>query len=123
VTGKSERELMESVPLTVLTRGDKGSLVSELRDGVRVDTTVAIAPVDEVRDPTGAGDAYLAGFVFGLSKKLPPVVCGRMASLAGAFAIEHHGCQEHVYTPTQFYRRYCDAFGVDVAVAQALGVA
>ncbi|MFM7677437.1 MAG: carbohydrate kinase family protein [Roseiflexaceae bacterium] len=123
VTGKSERELMESVPLTVLTRGDKGSVVSELRDGVRIDTAVDVAPVDEVRDPTGAGDAYLAGFVFGMSHQLPAVTCGRLASLAGAFAIEHHGCQEHVYTPTQFYARYVDAFGTDAAVANALRVA
>ena len=90
---------------------------------MRVDTAVDVAPVDEVRDPTGAGDAYLAGFVYGLSKKLPPVVCGRVASLAGAFAIEHHGCQEHAYTPAAFYARYAEAFGADVQVARALGVA
>ncbi|MFN5935462.1 MAG: PfkB family carbohydrate kinase, partial [Roseiflexaceae bacterium] len=102
---------------------DKGSVVSELRDGVRIDTAVDVAPVDEVRDPTGAGDAYLAGFVFGMSHQLPAVTCGRVASLAGAFAIEHHGCQEHIYTPTQFYTRYVDAFGDDAAVAKALRVA
>lgn len=122
VTGKSERELIESVPLTVITHGEKGSIVSESRNGTRIDTTVDVAPVDEVRDPTGAGDAYLAGFVFGLSQQLPAVTCGKIASLAGAFAIEHHGCQEHVYTPTEFYARYVTAFAADASVAAACGV-
>ncbi len=121
VTGKSERELIESVPLTVITQGDKGSIVSESRDGTRIDTSVDVAPVDEVRDPTGAGDAYLAGFVFGLSHQLPAVTCGKIASLAGAFAIERHGCQEHVYTPAEFYARYVRAFGADAQVATVFG--
>ena len=121
VTGKSERELIESVPLTVITQGDKGSIVSVAHNGTRVDTNVDVAPVDEVRDPTGAGDAYLAGFVFGLSHQLPAVKCGQIASLAGAFAIERHGCQEHVYTPAEFYARYVTAFGADAQVATAFG--
>ncbi|MFM2032371.1 MAG: hypothetical protein RLZZ297_1136 [Chloroflexota bacterium] len=123
MTGKSERELIESVPLTVITRGDKGSIVSDARSGVRIETTVDVAPVDAVRDPTGAGDAYLAGFVFGMANKLPADTCGKIAALAGAYAIEHHGCQEHTYDPTAFYTRYMGAFGADAAVRTALQVA
>lgn len=121
MTGKSEQELIDSVPLTVLTRGEKGSLISDARFGSRVVTEIDVAPVDAVRDPTGAGDAYLAGFVFGLSQGLPAGSCGKIASLAGAYAIEHHGCQEHQYTPAQFYARYVTAYGKDLAVARALG--
>ncbi|MFZ9856952.1 MAG: carbohydrate kinase family protein [Roseiflexaceae bacterium] len=121
MTGKSEQELIDSVPLTVLTRGEKGSFISDARFGSCVVTEIDVAPVDEVRDPTGAGDAYLAGFVFGLSKGLPAGSCGKIASLAGAYAIEHHGCQEHLYTPAQFYERYVTAYGHDIAVARALG--
>jgi adenosine kinase len=120
MTGKSEQELIERVPLTVITRGDKGSIVSDARSGVRIETSIDVAPVDAVRDPTGAGDAYLAGFVFGMSHGLSAETCGKMASLAGAFAIEHHGCQEHQYTPAEFYTRYIGSFGVDDAVRQAL---
>ncbi|MCX6014189.1 MAG: carbohydrate kinase family protein [Chloroflexales bacterium] len=123
VTGKSERELIESVPLTVITQGEKGSIISESHNGLRIDTSVDVAPVDEVRDPTGAGDAYLAGFVFGLSQQLPAVKCGQIASLAGAYAIERHGCQEHTYVPAEFYARYVVAFGADAQVATAFGVA
>jgi len=121
MTGKSEQELIDSVPLTVLTRGEQGSLIADARFGSRVVTEIDVAPVEDVRDPTGAGDAYLAGFVFGLSHGLPAGSCGKIASLAGAYAIEHHGCQEHVYTPAQFYARYVTAYGHDMAVARALG--
>ncbi len=121
MTGKSEQELIDSVPLTVLTRGEKGSLISDARFGSRVVTEIDVAPVDEVRDPTGAGDAYLAGFVYGLSQGLSAESCGKIASLAGAYAIEHHGCQEHQYTPALFYTRYVAAYGHDLAVARALG--
>lgn len=121
MTGKSEQELIDSVPLTVLTRGDQGSIVSDARHGARIVTEIDVAPVDEVRDPTGAGDAYLAGFVYGLSQGLSAERCGKIASLAGAYAIEHHGCQEHQYTPAQFYARYARAYGSDASVSRALG--
>lgn len=121
MTGKSEQELIDSVPLTVLTRGEKGSIISDARFGSRVVTEIDVAPVEDVRDPTGAGDAYLAGFVFGLSHGLSAESCGKIASLAGAYAIEHHGCQEHAYAPAQFYARYVTAYGNDMAVARAFG--
>jgi len=123
MTGKSEQELIASVPLTVVTRGDKGSIIYDARQGQSHVAQVDVAPVDAVRDPTGAGDAYLAGFVYGLVHGLPVRACGQVASLAGAFAIERHGCQEHSYTKTEFYGRYVDAFGADAELARSLGIA
>src|SRR5262249_24611285 len=70
-----------------------------------------IAAPREVKDPTGAGDAYLAGLVFGLFHQLPLPVTGRTAALAATYAIEERGCQEHTFTPTQFLARYRSAFG------------
>ncbi|MCA1696700.1 MAG: carbohydrate kinase family protein, partial [Actinobacteria bacterium] len=64
-TGRSEEELISSAPLTVVTRGDKGSTIySREADGEGMD--VPVAPISELADPTGAGDAYLGGLVFGL---------------------------------------------------------
>jgi adenosine kinase len=123
MTGKSEQELIDSVPLTVVTRGDKGSIIYDARQGQSHVAQVDVAPVDAVRDPTGAGDAYLAGFVYGLVHGLPVRACGQVASLAGAFAIERHGCQEHSYTKAEFYDRYVAAFGADTALARSLGMA
>ena len=109
-TGKSEAELIASTPLTVVTRGEQGStLYTSQTNGQGV--SVPIAPISDVVDPTGAGDAYLAGLVFGLSRRFPLDVTGRVAALAAAYAIEQRGCQEHAYTPAEFAERYAAAFG------------
>jgi len=106
-TGKSEEELISSAPLTVVTRGSEGSVIYEA-DG---ELEIPAAPITDVVDPTGAGDAYLAGLAFSLVRQFPLEVAGRVASLAAAYAIEHSGPQEHHYTSAEFAERYKGAFG------------
>ena len=108
--GWTEEALIASAPLTVVTRGELGSSIYTTgADGRRVD--IPLAPVAEVRDPTGAGDAYLAGLVFGLARDLPLPVTGRIAALTAAYAIEQRGCQEHFFTLGEFVERYTRTFG------------
>jgi adenosine kinase len=106
-TGRSEEELIGSVSLAVVTRGAEGSTIYT-GDG---EVEIPIAPISDMIDPTGAGDAYIGGFVFGLARGFSLEVAGRVAALAGAYAIEHQGCQEHHYTPEEFAERYKGAFG------------
>jgi adenosine kinase len=106
--GWSEEQLIASAPLTIVTRGEKGSTIYTA-EGQEVD--IPIAPVSDVHDPTGAGDAYLAGLVFGIAHKLPLPVTGRIAALTSAYAIEHRGGQEHSFTLAEFAERYTQAFG------------
>jgi len=76
------------VALAVLTRSEDGSLI------LRGPETVAVAAVTtKVVDTTGAGDAYAAGFLTGLTagKSLP--ACGRMGSIAAAEVISHYGAR------------------------------
>lgn len=114
-TGLSEQKLIESSPLTVVTRGAQGSTIySQERSGP---LEVPIAPVSSVVDPTGAGDAYLGGLVFGLARGFPIEVTGRIAALAASFVIEHKGCQEHHYSTQQFSARYIQAFGPSAEIA------
>jgi adenosine kinase len=109
-TGRTEEELIESTPLTVVTRGEKGSTIySNEPDGQEVE--IPIAPITELADPTGAGDAYIAGMVFGLARDFPLPVAGRVAALTAAYAVEQRGCQEHHFTPADFAERYASAFG------------
>jgi len=108
-TGKTEEELIAAAPLSVITKGEKGSTFFSRKDNRQIEMPIA-AP-REVKDPTGAGDAYLAGLVFGLFHKLPLPITGRTAALAATYAIEERGCQEHTFTPTQFLARYRSAFG------------
>jgi adenosine kinase len=107
----SEEQLIASTPLTVITRGEQGSLI--YTEG-HLAAEIPTAPVAEVKDPTGAGDAYLAGLAFGIARDLPLEVTGRVAALAAAFAIEERGCQEHNYSRAAFAERYRAAFGADL---------
>jgi adenosine kinase len=107
-TGKTEAELIASPPLCVVTRGAQGSTFHSAHGRERAE--IPIAPAEN-RDPTGAGDAYLAGVVFGVAHRFPLPVIGRVASLAAAYAIEQRGCQEHRFTPAEFARRYAASFG------------
>ncbi len=115
----SEAELIASVPLTVVTRGAEGSLIYS---SGRLAAEIPTAAVREVTDPTGAGDAYLAGLAFGIARDLPLEVTGRVAALAAAYAIEQRGCQEHSYSRHEFAERYRAAFGQELPAA-ALGAA
>ncbi|HZB84817.1 MAG TPA: carbohydrate kinase family protein [Rubrobacteraceae bacterium] len=109
-TSRTEEELISATPLTVVTRGEQGSTIYTAdADGEEVE--IPIAPVTDVVDPTGAGDAYIAGLVFGLARRFPLPVVGRIAALTAAYAVEQRGCQEHHFTPAEFAERYVSVFG------------
>lgn len=124
-TGKTEPELIASVPITVVTRGSEGATIYVRADAAESPTAstngsasdaslqyhVPVAPVDQVIDPTGAGDAFLGGFVFGIARGLSPEIAGRVAALSASYCIEQRGCQEHAYTVEQFVERYTNSFG------------
>lgn len=113
----SEEELIASVPLAVVTLGERGSIIyGDTPTGEPV--SIPVVPVSHVEDPTGAGDAYLAGLVVGLKHNLPLEVSGRMGALASAYVLEQRGCQEHTYTLTDFVARYADVFGHSEHVAR-----
>jgi adenosine kinase len=110
----SEEELIKKAPMTVITRGEQGSTIYvNSEDGGQTEINIPLAKIHEVRDPTGAGDAYLGGFAFGLVRGFPLEVTGRIAALSAVYAIEKHGCQEHQYTLQEFVSRYKDNFGTN----------
>lgn len=106
-TGLSPHEMAEMVDAVIITRGSKGSQIYT-RDH---EYNIPSAKISVVADPTGCGDAYRAGLLYGLMNKLDWKVTGRIASLAGAIKIEHHGTQNHSYTKEEFEARYQEAFG------------
>jgi adenosine kinase len=116
-TGQSEAALQAFAPVTVVTRGELGSTIL-----VRGQPPIEIptASIGTLVDPTGAGDAYLAGLVFGVAHKLPWPIVGRAAALSAAYAIEHRGCQEHTYTRPEFLTRYREAFGPSTELERSL---
>jgi adenosine kinase len=109
-TGQDMAGLLKLAEIVVTTLG---------RDGSRIDTrtgTVDIPSAPAVRevDPTGAGDAYRAGLVAGLLRGLDLEASGRVASLAATYVVEQVGTVEHLYTPTEFSKRFKDAFGTSL---------
>lgn len=110
MTGLSRHGLLERTAMLITTLGEKGSLIVT-QDG---EISIPVAPVREVLDPTGAGDAYRAGLIKGLLMNLPIDVAGRMGAVASAYAIENYGTQEHRFTWTDFSTRYRSAFASDI---------
>ncbi len=108
--GTSEDDLVASAPLTVVTRGEFGSIIY-VNQPEKQQIHIPVANISGVVDPTGSGDAYLAGLVFGIAHNLPLDVTGRIAALAAAYNIEQRGCQEHRYTVAEFASRYEETFG------------
>lgn len=109
-TGRDAAGLLELAEIVVTTLGRDGSRV-ETRDGA---FTIPAAPPGEVRDPTGAGDAYRAGLVAGLLRGMDVPTAGRIASLAATWVVEQTGTVEHSYSPEEFSTRFSQAFGSDL---------
>jgi adenosine kinase len=108
-TGMTVDEALGQLEAVVITRGKEGSTIHTR--GGRID--IPVVPVAEAKDPTGCGDAYRAGLLFGLANKLDWQTSGRIASLMGAIKIAHDGTQNHRFTMEQFRSRYRAEFGTD----------
>jgi adenosine kinase len=106
-TGRDIKELIRRGAMLIVTHGGKGSIIFHKKDEIE------IPPCKPARvvDPTGAGDAYRAGFLVGIAEGRPLDVAGRMGSVAASFAIEVSGTQEHTFTKPAFWARYKKAYG------------
>ena len=72
---------------------------------------IPVVQPDAVKDPTGCGDAYRGGLLFGLMQGWDWLKVGRVASLMGAVKIECHGTQNHSFSMEDFERRFQNSFG------------
>jgi len=106
-TGWDEDAIASKVAAYVITQGPKGSRI------LAGEKTHLIPPAHERRitDPTGCGDAYRAGLIFGLMRNYDLPTCGRMASLMGALKIEHPGTQNQRFTYPEFAEQFRQQFG------------
>ncbi len=111
-TGLAKADILKKTDYIVTTKGDKGSLI-ETRDG---SLKIPPAKPKALKDPTGAGDAYRAGFIKGLLGKYSIEKAGRIASVAAVYPIEQYGTQEHSYTAQEFIRRYHDNYRGDINI-------
>lgn len=80
--------------MLITTFGEKGSIIKTKDKIFKIPT----ADPKEVKDPTGAGDAYRAGFIKGLINGLDLEQTGRLASVVSVYAVENHGTQNHKFS-------------------------
>jgi adenosine kinase len=111
-TGWSSEEVLEHVGVRVTTMGSKGARITS-REGL--DISVPVAQEKSIKDPTGVGDAFRAGFLTGLGWGLSPQRCAEVGSLLATYVIETIGTQEYILDKAEFISRLDEAYGSECA--------
>jgi adenosine kinase len=106
-TGNTVEALAGKVSAFIVTRGGEGSWI--YTQGTRIEIP-AVKP-SAIIDPTGCGDAYRAGVLYGISQGMDWPQTGRLASLMGSIKIASRGGQNHQFTRDDIARQYQEAFG------------
>jgi adenosine kinase len=106
-TGWSEAQMAERLESLIVTRGAEGSVLHHAGQ------THSIGPAAVARavDPTGCGDAYRGGLLYGLTQGWDWLASARLGSVMGAIKIEHAGAQNHPVDRDQVALRYRSAYG------------
>ena len=106
-TGLTLPQIADKLEALVVTRGEKGSEI--YAGGQRFE--IPCVPAAAVVDPTGCGDAFRAGLLYGIVNEMDWPTTGRLASLMGAIKIAHQGGQNHVDTAAGLADKFEAAFG------------
>lgn len=107
MTGLKKQDILNKTEYIITTLGEKGVIISSKN----CDISVQAAKVNEVIDPTGAGDAFRAGLIKGLVSGKDIETSAKIGVTAAAYAVEQYGTQEHYYTLVDFIKRYRENFG------------
>ncbi len=111
-TGKTLEELAASVKALIVTLGADGSMI--YADGKQI--AIPTPKPDAVVDPTGCGDAYRAGLLYGIQRGWAWEATGRLASLMGSIKIAHRGGQNHDLTRAELMEAYRKHFGSSITL-------
>ena len=109
-TGKTVAEIARTIEAVVVTRGADGS---EIHTAGAVDRVAAVTP-DALVDPTGCGDAYRAGLLYGMARRWDWRRSARLASVMGSIKIAHRGGQNHAPAREEIARRFAATFGEEL---------
>lgn len=101
-TGQSLDDLRRAMQILVITQGKRGCHIYQNGEL----TEVGAFPTDTIKDPTGSGDAFRAGFLRGLAANLPLKLCTEMGSLCATYTLENVGTQNHHFTIQEFIERF-----------------
>ncbi|MFB3080794.1 MAG: carbohydrate kinase family protein [Nitrosomonadaceae bacterium] len=106
-TGCTLEVLAKLVNGLVVTKGSQGSVIYS--DGKQIE--IPCVKSDVQVDPTGCGDAYRAGLLYGIANKMDWQTTGQLGSLMGALKIAQSGGQNHSFSSDEIGQRYFEVFG------------
>ena len=106
-TGRTLEALAKLVKGLIVTKGSQGSVI--YCDGQQVE--IPSVKADEVVDPTGCGDAFRAGLLYGIANEMDWQSAGQLGALMGALKIAQRGGQNHSLSRDAIDQRYFEIFG------------
>ena len=106
-TGRSLEDIARGVKALVITLGAKGSLI--VAGGQRHE--IPCVEADKVADPTGCGDAYRSGLLYGIARGWDWPTAGKLGAVMGAIKVARRGAQNHAPTREEIESRFRRAFG------------
>ncbi len=106
-TGLDEKQIAEQLEALIITRGGDGSTLITSAGEQQVESVKATA----VLDPTGCGDAYRSGLIYGIQNNLDLVTACRIGSVMGALKVAVQGPQNHAPTLDEIVDTFRKAFG------------
>ncbi len=106
-TGTGEGELLSLTNAIISTLGENGSRLRTPQGEVEIPAVRAA----QVKDPTGAGDAFRAGLIKGMVLGKELADAARMGATCASYAVERYGTQEHRFTQEEFWERHWATFG------------
>lgn len=106
-TGLNIDGIAARVEALIVTRGAEGADIHTKGEKI----AIPCVPAERVVDPTGCGDAFRAGLMYGITHDMDWATTGRIGSLMGSIKIAHQGGQNHVLTRAEIEERFMQAFG------------
>lgn len=106
-TGLTLQQISERVSALVVTRGEQGAEIFTAEGKI----DIPVVKVDHVIDPTGCGDAFRAGMLYGLTRDMDWLTIGRLSSLMGAIKIASQGGQNHAPGLDEIEDRFAKEYG------------
>ena len=91
ITGHTPSDIISNNKVLVITDGDNGSNIFTIDKKLNISTP----KVEDPKDPTGCGDAYRAGIIYGIMKDMPLEKIGELSSELGALKVKSFGTQNH----------------------------
>ncbi len=111
-TGMNLEQVAKEVNALIVTRGGDGSDIYSAGEQIHIDPI----KVSALKDPTGCGDAFRSGLLYGVTNQWDWQSTGQLASLMGGIKIEQPGTQNHKPSRSDIENRYQENFGTEISL-------